>query len=708
MRFGRAILTAMSRDEQIGSGTEAAGVWWGLPLLAAAMAVYVLWMGQGLVLSSPHGKYWFYFAPWWTQTSIKFIGMSVVFGAVFYAARTRLSRGVPCFFAVLFLGGQLVYAVSAWRVVGGSIPWGFDHPSFMFRLKEFGDLFPFAIGGFNPHWNAGTEHFVGVTSGSHGFGILILPLLKFWDPHVFYGGALIFWFVFVFPWLGAASVRSAGVSRTGALCAGLLLCGVSREVFVWIWHFGTVGAMTSAMMVLPVTALGYRLSVLRRGSWGTALALGSAGWLMCLWTPGVLVAGGLALGWLWNAREWTWKSNRWLLAAGALALLLLSPWFWTTLFPCSNVIDHVSMDMARPEWGVMGRNGAVRLIRSLEEWHPVLLFFGLFGAVWLTPRPVRRWMLPLFAVLAVIIGWSREWKPFSQLERMAIPMAVAAAFPTAMLCGALFDGKSSEPLSRRKSLGIALAQGIVLATLLLGCRINQMHFANHGPAPMRTFSPEMEDLTEWIRKEIPADGRLGFAGRAVHFYGGGNIAYLPILTGREMMADDYYGFPRGTIEYNYPPVAYRGTLESYLFFSRTYGITHWIASMPDAIQFLAAHPEAFERVKWMELLERNIEVYRVKEPGPGTRFWKGAGQVQAAVNRLMVEPSDPTAEQVVIRYNWREGLICRTEGASIEPVAVDENITFIGVNPNGNKQVEIGYRPHASPVKPNYDGHFHH
>ena len=71
-------------------------------------------------------------------------------------------------------------------------------------------------------------------------------------------------------------------------------------------------------------------------------------------------------------------------------------------------------------------------------------------------------------------------------------------------------------------------------------------------------------------------------------------------------------------------------------------------------------------------------------------------------------PADPAAERVVIRYNWRDGLVCRTPGAAIEPFAVDGNLRFIAVKPGGNAGVEIGYRPHAAPVKPNFDGTFHH
>jgi hypothetical protein len=685
------------------------GRWWVLPLLAVALALYVLWMGQGLAFHNQHGTYWFFLAPWWTNTSVKFIAMSAVLAAVIFWGGARLRLWMPWVLAALLLGGQLLCARAAWGVLRGTVPWGFDHPSFMFRLKEFGDLFPFALGGYGPWWNAGTEHFAAVTSGAHGFGMLILPLLKIWDPHVFYGAALVFWFVFGFPWLGVAAVRSAGVGRTGALCAGILMCGASREEFMWMWHFGTVGAMTSAMLALPATALGYRLAVLRRGGLGTALALGISVWLMCLWTPGVFIGAGLALGWLWNAREWTWRSNRWLVGAGVLALVLLSPWLWTTLFPCQNVVRYVGTVMEQPALGTMALNGAKRLLCALQEMHPVLAVLGVLGTLLAVPRELRRWMLPLFLVIGGIGGWSHEWKPLSQLDRMVIPWAVVAVFPAAALCDRLFGGNEEDAARKRWQAWLwALAQGIVLMTFLMGFRAVKMHYANQGVAPLRTMPPEMLEFAEWIHAEVPAEGRLGFAGRAVHFYGGGNIAYLPVLTGREMMADDYYGFPPGTIEYNYPPSAYRKDIDRYVFFSRAYGITHWVATMPDALEFLASHPDRFELAKSLKMLGRRIEVYRVKDLGPVSRFWEGAGRVVAKENRLEIFPADPAAARVVIRYNWRDGLFCRTPGASIESFAVDENLRFIAVHPGGNARVEIGYRPHAAPIQPNFDGTFHH
>lgn len=694
----------MSNDRQ---PKATADRWWMLPALAGILAVYVLWMGETLAWHHQHGPYCFFLAPWWTPTSLKFLAIAAGTAvAVRFAGAERTPRMWPWALGALLLIGQLACARAAWGIVGGQVPWGFDHPSFMFRLKEFGALFPFALGGYNPWWNAGTEHFVGVTSGAHGYGLLLLPLLKFWEPHVFYGAAFVFWFVFGFPWLAVISARAAGLGRAGALCAGILACGASRGLFMWAWHFGTVGAMTSALMALPTAALGYRLAVRGRGGAGTALALGLCAWLTCLWTPGVFICAGLGLGWLWNFRAWTWRANRWLFAAGALALALLAPWFWTTWFPCRNVVEYVGIELERPAWTVMLARGAGRLLRSFEEVHPVIAILGLLGAVVAVRPELRRWILPVLLLLAGIAGWSRELKPLSQLDRMAIPLALVAALPAAATCDRLFGAET--PPGRARRWAWAAAQGLVLATLLLGFRSVRMHYANLKPGPLRTLPAELTDLVDWIRVHVPEDARLGFVGRSVHFYGGGNIAYLPVLTHREMMADDYYGFPRGTIEYNYPPGFYRQSIEGVLFFSRAYGISHWIARKADALAFLEAQPEHFERVHEQSMMGQEAWIYRLKDPGPGTRFFEGAGRVAARENRIEVFPADPAAERLVLRYNWRAGLVCRTPGAAIEPYAVDGNLRFIAVKPGGNARVDIGYRPHAAPVQPNFDGHFHH
>jgi hypothetical protein len=679
--------------------------YWRSLLLPALALLYAIWLGGGVEWNNMMGQFWVRLEPWLPSLRLDLLALALLAALLFRLGGTRLRRRMPLLLGLLLAGGQIACLQAAWKFVSGPMPWGIDHPAFLFRLKEFRELFPLALGGYNPWWNAGTEHFIGVTSGTHAFGLLNLPLLLCLDPHLFHEPALAFWLIVGFPWLGVLAVRAAGVRWTGALCAGLLMCAVSRAQFLFFWQSGNVGAMTSAMLTLPVVALGYRLIVLRRGGWGMVVALGVAAWLVCLWTPGVLVCAGLVPGWIAMRRRWTIRSNRLLVAAGLLALVLALPWFWITLFPSRGIVNYVATGVTGSRW-LMLQAGVRQLLLRLQEWHPLLLVLGAGGAVVVAPRSVRRWTLPLLLILAAIICGTGWWSQ-SQLDRMALPMAVAAVFPTTVLCGRLF-ARGSMGRSRIAGLLHALAQGVVLALLMMGLRVAQMHYACRGGFKLWPAPDTIYDFADWIRREVPPEGRLAFAGTTDWKYEWGKPTYLPILSGREMMADDYYSYPRGLIERNYPPKAYRVSLDSWLAFTRAYGITHWAAADPRHKGFLAGHPEWFELVRRMSMQSSRIEIYRVLGLPPPTRFLEGTGSVTARENALVVRPEPADTERVVIRYQWRDGLVCRTPGATIEPFNVDGHLQFIAVRPGGNPVVRIGYRPRFAPLKPNFDGTFHH
>ncbi|MBR6022328.1 MAG: hypothetical protein IK066_07910, partial [Kiritimatiellae bacterium] len=512
----------------------------------------------------------------------------------------------------------------------------------------------------------------------------------------------------------------------GALCAGWAAAGVSHEFFLWMWHFGTVGAMTSATLVGPVAFLAWRLAN-GRGGWGTAALLGVAGWVACLWTPGAFAVAGIGAGWLLNWELWTKAKWGKFAAAAGLGAALWSPWLWTTLFPCRNVVEYVGTEGAgRPEWWTVARNGAWSLWRRVPASHPAVLALGIGGLVAGAPRGVRKLVLPAVAVLALMAGWSKELKPLSQMDRMWIPLMTLLCVPMAWIAEAVFNaeaqrrgGGEESGVGRQKSEGEGGrgrgwrfwagcgAAGVLAAGLALGARTTWTFYRNMRPAKMRTYVPgRLEPLAEWIRENVPEDGRVAWAGKAVHAYGGGNTAYWPVLTGREMMGDDYYGFPEKTIEYDYPPRAYRALGEAgWRAFGGAYGVTHWIAARAHDVERLRGMPEFVEEVAHFRLTlgAQDVYVFAVKG-AKGGRFWQGDGRVEARENLLRVETAGPA----VIRYNWRKGLACRTPGAEIRPVEVDEHLTFIGVDPGTNGVVEIGYRPHWSGVEPNFDGRFHH
>ena len=78
---------------------------------------------------------------------------------------------------LVFVGSQVACFHGLLSTTGGEALYRTDHPSFMFRLFEFTRTFPQLVN-YNPYWNGGTEHFVGVTSGIAGPGRVVRIRLR--------------------------------------------------------------------------------------------------------------------------------------------------------------------------------------------------------------------------------------------------------------------------------------------------------------------------------------------------------------------------------------------------------------------------------------------------------------------------------------------------------------------------------------------------
>ncbi len=640
--------------------------------------------------------------PWFGNVVLDFIVLASAATALLALFKKSTERHLVILLVIMLVAGQVLALLAAQDLIFGTFPQGIDHPAFMFRIREFGKIFPFALGSYDPWWNGGIEHFIGVTSGAQNFGLLNLPLLNLFDIETFYGGALFFWLMIGFPWIGVFSLRAAGVRWLGAIVGGILLCAATRAMFLFFWQSGNVGAMVSSMLSLPVAALGWRIVVLRRGGIATTLTLGILAWLVCIWSPGVFVCIGVGLGWLLNFRHWTRRQFIVLFSAGAMALVLLSPWLWITFFPCRGILKHVGGGGVSETQIQMAHAALQQFSRRLQEWHPLIIFFGLVAVCFRFRRNQRHFLLALIAPLTIItlsIGWKRQ----SQLDRMAISLAMVCILPAAIQIGRLFSCK----FTHRRPLVFA-ARGIVLALLVLGLRIAIAHCGNAAGFKMWPAQESVSEFVSVVRREVPEDARLAFAGATDWRYEWGKPTFLPILTNREMMADDYYSYPKGLIQYNYPPVPYRKSIEGVVAFSKAYGITHWAVAEEYWRKVFKRTPEHFKLVHSMRMQSSSIDLFKVIDVVNPTRFYEGSGRVEAKENQIDIFPDDVNTGRIVIRYNWREGLFCRTSGSEIMPFDVDENLVFIAIKPKGNTQITIGYRSKWHPLKPNFDGTFHH
>ena len=280
-------------------------------------------------------------------------------------------------------------------------------------------------------------------------------------------------------------------------------------------------------------------------------------------------------------------------------------------------------------------------------------------------------------------------------------MAFAAAFPAALAAGRALKGGTHPAVSAAAA-----------ALLLLGTRVAAAHAGNDAGFKLWQAEPVVRDFARWTAENVPPGGRLAFSGETDCALDWGKGTYLPVLAGREMMGDDYYGFPKGLTERNYPPRVYRSSTKRFLGFSRVWGITHWAVADARTRRFCESEPEHFALAARFRMQSADVRVYRILDDwaqGDPTRFFRGEGQVEADDNRIAVRPADPgAARPLVLRYRWRDGLRCLTHGASIAPFDVDGNTRLVAVFPGGAPEVLVGYRPKMRPLAPDFDGHYHH
>ncbi len=701
------------RPDPLARATERPRAWTLAAALAAAGAL------AALLLVRPQHAWSWQLGRW--AAGVRPLTGSLALDAALLAAACALAFGlggaglrrrVPLLLALALAGGQALCLAAAWPhlTAGTGIAWGVDHPAFLYRLHETRAVFPH-LGGWNPWWNGGTEHFFSVTSGTHGWALLVSPLLAFLDPAAFEGWAVFAWLFVLFPWLAVLSLRACGARWSAALAGGLLQLALGRSHFLYFWQYGLVGGLATTGLTVPLCALAYRTAVLRRGGWGGAALLGLVAWASCLWSPGLFTCAGIALGALCCAGRWTKSSFARMALAAAIALLLLAPWLWTTLVVSHGVVGFVGASPGSDHSHLtLLYHGLRHAARRALEWHPAILALGLAGLP-LAPRRLRRLLLPcLLALGAVVVSYA--WKRQSQFDRIAFQTAAVAAVPAALLAGRILSRGAAAGAGAARRWGRAAAQGLVAAALLLGVRVAFAHAGNAAGFRFWTAEPVVAEFADWVRANVPPGGRLAFAGATANRLDWGTATYLPILSGREMMAADYYSFPRGFVELDYPPRFYRNKgVDAILDFSRAYGITHWAVCNPVYVEkCFGREPERFVPVARFRMQSTELPVYAVADPWAAgvTRFLEGEGEVEARERRIVVRPADPAAERLVLRYNWRDGLRCLTPGASIEPFAFDENLRFIAVRPNGAPVVEIGYRATGRPLAPNFDGTFHH
>jgi len=632
-----------------------------------------------------HG--WTYFLEWtplkphaagFRTGLVRFVFLTALLWPLFLF---RIIKPRPALWAVLAFS-QIACLCFLFSKTGGHALYRDDHPSFMFRLLEFSRTYP-QLNNYNPYWNGGSVGYAETTSGTTSLGLFLWPLWRYVPIHEAYTYALAFLFIVFVPLMTVGSVRIMGARWTAGICAGILSLGVSMHFFLWLLNYGTVGSCFSLCFIVPFSACVFRVVWLGKTEKWLGVVLVLSAFFLLQWPPGAIMAAPLALSFIISAKRWTRRRVVFLVVCALVVTALYSR---TIILFCTEGSSHMDYVLTTtqaesgrksflPSAEIIAR-GWDHLLAHLREGHPVVVFFGILGVFAAPYRSVRRWYIPLIVGLAIAAGWGRELFPKLQISRMAIPLLFAAVVPAGIMASSVL--RATHP-----RLAVVRA-GLTALLLLGGWNVARVYGNENLRTRYLTMTDRLQEIVEWIRENTEPGGRILFAGSTVHAYGGGHVAYLPSLTGREMVSCDYYAFPPDSTEYKMPPSAFQNTARDVFDYMDLYNVTYTVTY----------------HAKWKEAFRNNRECYRemasfrdmsiFKVLRAPSMFHVGGGQVEADFNVLNVF-LDNDHENVVLKYNWIEGMSAPAP-VEIYPFDAKHGIKLLGIRPNGVRSFRLRYR----------------
>lgn len=673
--------------------------------------VLALVFGLSLYLLSCGAAHpWFFIFKWFgrdaTSLSVSVAEMSIVAAAVIAPLLiiVKPRKLVPALLLVLLVFFQ-VYAFSSLLCAsGGEALYRDDHPSFMFRLHEFAQTYP-AMTDFNPWWNAGVVNSVGSSSGIGSVAIPFFFIWKYFPVHECYTPLVGILFTIVMPLLFLAGMRAVRASWTTSFTAAILSLGASRWFFVWMLHFGTIGSSFSMAFLPLFSLLAYRVCVMHKADWLTLASLVISGFFMAQWPPCLIMLAFFGIGWLFNMRRFRVAPNLKLLAAGIVIGLFMLPNL-IAILGNSELLSFVANKQSSPDavaaassfpsFSKLISELAKTLAHRFPEVNPLVLVFGVAGVFFIPQKRLRRWIAPTVICLLLLSAWGPFFAKRMQLERMALPAFMLAVVPASIFVGHIL--KSESPW-------LSISRSAVFVLLILGGFSVVNVYKGKGYSPYSVMPPGIKAFAQCVHENVPEDGRLLFFKHSSHAFGGGHVAYLPLLAQREMMGSDYYEFPLGMPGYSqdYPPAPWHKTADGVADFMRLHGATHLAlrdshgryefiqrSGLFDEIDFRSGfnvETNASLRVCDDSRLTRGLHLFALKGASGG-RFYKGAGTTQADCGYLKV--SVISDNEAVLRYAWSP-LLTVDGNAKIYPVEVAEGVLFIGIKTENSNPVTIRY-----------------
>ncbi len=648
--------------------------------LAPPGAAWALAAALLLYLFSDYAAY-----KWFFWISVPYRNLLVKAALLFTPFFLLRRRPVPAS-AVLVL----LVAAEAWltwrfmETTGGAPLQRDDHPSFFYRLQLLRETYPQIIS-YDPRWNGGRIASELLQTGILTVAPFFLPLgrlLSSVPMDRLYTPFLAFLFHWLFPWLFYLGLRLFGADRPTALWGGLLSLYPNRYFFINLLPWGVFPSLLAMGLIVPAGGALYRITVLRDRGWAAPLVLALSLLLASFWPASFFTF--LPLGIIALAALPRLDRAALLRLGGAVALfaLLVSPWLMS-LLASGELTKFSALEAARSpqlDWSKVANN-----LEHLNYVSPLLLVFGLPGALALPDRRLRRWILFFSLLHLPLLAFGNEFRAQYQFLRLVNALSFVYLVPSAFWLGRIFaaDHRRDAPLR-------ALALASVFLTVVAAAHI----WSNRGLERYTVRGAMERDLVSFIETDVPPSARLFWAGKTMHGFGSGHVAPLPYLTGRMMMASDFYHFHINEMGGTYdlvPPFYLKGegSVERTERWFDHWNVSHVSSVEGRWIRYFDDHPELYELAWEHRDGDFWVLVYR-RRAFRDSLFETGSGTVDLLPGRIRVTLDD-TQRGSVLRFRWLEGLATEPP-VELAPHPLPGGVTLMAVPPGSPGTFEV-FRP---------------
>ncbi len=561
---------------------------------------------------------------------------------------------------------------------GGQPLFADDHPSFIFRLAQLKEQFPF-IPFYNPLWNAGVEAREFFPSGVLNLFLLASPLVYLFPVESIYNLIVIGLLFFMVPGLGLVLARYSGMGAVGSATAALLMMGASLMWYKWALTFGTMGFCVSAALAPLVVLLAARaLNPDISRHWSERVVLTAALTLNVLWTPAALLLAPLSMvGLVRLPKLLKVRSFRWMVLA---IVLINAPWL-AIFIDASNVFSFVSStgnthgESAKKVVAITLTSFKKGLISQATAMNP-LLWLGLLPGFRILCTTTGGWLYVGSCLWALLLGVCGPLVvPQLELDRFFVIFALMLPLPVASWVDSLHTRIVTRRANRSTtlrswlqpytSLSSLTAIAIVASLLLLPTFMWRLI---HFKTAVKYFFADriVQDFSATLRN-LDGDGRILFSGFILHDFSGGHIAPLAYLTKRPLIASRYQHdrwHRTDAIPDGYRERSDEGVREYLSLMNASYVVAHekfwreWFSARPSEYTLLEkkGHFWIFKRVDYTP-----------------SYFLKGTGEVLSQNGSSVV--LRPHQDSVVIKFNYYRHL--KSSDCTVAPYPVSSQVTFI-------------------------------